>query len=575
MLLAVCTVFSTIIIMDGESSDDFDAEGDYSYIEDALEVSGSESDTVSEESSSDELHGPDVFGEARNWCEMNEHTLPRPRFPFSASAKLNFVPDEDENLLQFFEKLFSNDIVDIIVVETNRFADSYIREKPQSSTSKAWKAVTSDELMVFFALVILQSIVKKPDMKLYWSNNPMLATPFFPQTMTCRRFHHIKQFLHFEDNDSYDPQTHPNPKLNKIWPIYTKLVTNFRSMCTPEQNITIDESLLLYKGRLGWIQYIPLKRARFGIKTYLLCESKSGYVWNFLIYTGHGTLLNPEFRDHLVSMQVVLTLAEPLFGKGYCLTMDNYYNCPRLADILITHQTDVYGTLKVNRKDVPKGLQRKLNKGELIGYQRGKVAVMKWRDKKDVALLSTLHDLTKVDVQKRNKVVSKPQVVIDYNDTMGGVDRVDQHLSDYALPRKRGKKYYKKLFFHLLDLALWNSFVMYKKSHGTKTALQYRMEVIRLMFEKYYRPDANVSIRVGRPSTVQNPTRLTGRHFPEYIPATDKKANPTRVCALCAKVRDAKGKKIRKESRYYCPNCNVPLCIVPCFRVYHTKHTII
>ena len=70
-------------------------------------------------------------------------------------------------------------------------------------------------------------------------------------------------------------------------------------MYTPEANIAIDESLMLYKGRLGWVQYLPLKRARFGIKYYMLCESSSGYVWNFMIYTGQGTVFDNEFAEFL------------------------------------------------------------------------------------------------------------------------------------------------------------------------------------------------------------------------------------------------------------------------------------
>lgn len=49
---------------------------------------------------------------------------------------------------------------------------------------------------------------------------------------------------------------------------------------------------------------------------------------------------------------------------------------------------------------------------------------------------------------------------------MGGVDRLDQHLHDYPIPKKREKKYYKKIFFHLLDITVWNSFILYKKKWG-------------------------------------------------------------------------------------------------------------
>lgn len=43
---------------------------------------------------------------------------------------------------------------------------------------------------------------------------------------------------------------------------------------------------------------------------------------------------------------------------------------------------------------------------------------------------------------------------------MGGVNNVDQHLADYFTPRKRGKRYYKK-FFHLLNLDLFNPYILY------------------------------------------------------------------------------------------------------------------
>ena len=36
-------------------------------------------------------------------------------------------------------------------------------------------------------------------------------------------------------------------------------------------------------------------------------------------------------------------------------------------------------------------------------------------------------------------------------------------------------------------------------------------------------------------------------------------------CALCS------ANKIRKDTRYYCKDCDVGLCVVPCFEYYHTK----
>lgn len=67
--------------------------------------------------------------------------------------------------------------------------------------------------------------------------------------------------------------------------------------------------------------------------------------------------------------------------------------------------------------------------------------------------------------------------------------------------------------------------------------------------------------------------RLIERHFPSYVPPTPKKQAPTRYCTVCCSQRDHTGKRRQRESRYYCKTCNVGLCNVPCFEIYHTKET--
>ena len=57
------------------------------------------------------------------------------------------------------------------------------------------------------------------------------------------------------------------------------------------QNVCIDESLLLRKGRLHFKQYIPIERSRFGVKLLKLHENSSGYIYRFIIYVGKDNLL--------------------------------------------------------------------------------------------------------------------------------------------------------------------------------------------------------------------------------------------------------------------------------------------
>jgi len=94
--------------------------------------------------------------------------------------------------------------------------------------------------------------------------------------------------MHFDNNDHVG--THQGPsKLSKIYPVLSHLNTKFQSLYLPGQNIAIDDSLTLWTGRLSFRQYIPLKSSKFGIKSYELFESSSGYLWSFIIYTGKDT----------------------------------------------------------------------------------------------------------------------------------------------------------------------------------------------------------------------------------------------------------------------------------------------
>ena len=111
-----------------------------------------------------------------------------------------------------------------------------------------------------------------------------------------------------------------------------------------------------------------------------------------IIYTGKGTKMNKKYEQLPISSQIVMTLLEPLLDKGYCLTTDNFYTSPQLAELLLSHKTDCYGTVKISRKEIPAQLKtRKLQKGQVSAYRRGKVLAMKRKDKRDVCLLSAIH----------------------------------------------------------------------------------------------------------------------------------------------------------------------------------------
>ena len=78
-------------------------------------------------------------------------------------------------------------------------------------------------------------------------------------------------------------------------------------------------------------------------------------------------------------------------------------------------------------ENIPAAIKaEKLKRGDKIAYQDGKICILKWKDKKDVVTLSTIHNADMTTVQKNNGMKIVPKVVSDYNFTMGGVDKADR-----------------------------------------------------------------------------------------------------------------------------------------------------
>jgi len=145
--------------------------------------------------------------------------------------------------------------------------------------------------------------------------------------------------------------------------------------------------------------------------------------------------------------------------------------------------------------------------------------------------------------------------VLDYNKNKTGVDRSDQMLSYYTFSRET-VKWWKKLFFHLLDLAVVNAHILYKKSSKVKMSLE-------IFYEKVAEgllASAGMEIQaVGQTSSPAG--RLVGTdHFLYRIPATHGKpeGKVQRSCRVCAeKGKRQTEKTVKKFTTTYCRKCDV------------------
>jgi hypothetical protein len=103
---------------------------------------------------------------------------------------------------------------------------------------------------------------------------------------------------------------------------------------------------------------------------------------------GHG--------EGLSGRNVVKTLMQKLGGRGHIVTTDNYFTLVPLFMDLLENRTMAIGTLRGNRKYVPRSMfSKEVTKRKEIGWmdyrmhREGKVCCVVWKDKKLVVLLST------------------------------------------------------------------------------------------------------------------------------------------------------------------------------------------
>ena len=98
--------------------------------------------------------------------------------------------------------------------------------------------------------------------------------------MSRNRFQLLLCFWHFSDNESIE-----KGRLSKVKLLLHHLNDTMREIYVPDKDLSLDGSMMLWRGRLIFRQYIKNKRHKYGVKFYELCES-DGIVLRVSIYSG-------------------------------------------------------------------------------------------------------------------------------------------------------------------------------------------------------------------------------------------------------------------------------------------------
>jgi len=213
---------------------------------------------------------------------------------------------------------------------------------------KSWKTITVGYLLAFLSILMIRGAYGIRCATLFWEHPPDgISVPFVQNLMPRDNYLQMRRYIHFVDSESLprlpsDTEWHP---LQKIMPVLSTVQQQMQMAWTLGKNIVIDESMILYNGRaIQWVQYMPRKPIKHGIKVYALCCATTGVLVSFLVYTGKEYAQPSDDWTNIGVCDKLLELAGLLLaGVGRVLYTDNFYTSIPLME----HCYSKYGFLLV------------------------------------------------------------------------------------------------------------------------------------------------------------------------------------------------------------------------------------
>lgn len=469
--------------------------------------------------------GPDEEEDDDRWRNIDEEDTELPQFRFRPERDVGPQLNRTANYtpLELFQLFFSTTVIDTLVKNTN----SYGKKKCQGK-KESWVPVTAADMYSFICLVLYMGIVPLKTLKEFWRGSKLFSLPFPASVMPCRRFLAISRSLHMnnpavEAANDQKKGTMEFDRLCKIKPLYEQILEACQTFFHPYQHISIDERMVASKARFGFKQYSRNKATKWGFKLFVLADSICGYTLNFFVYGGK----DGQPTGNGISYDAVMRLLKiPFLGKGYKLYVDNFYTSPTLFLDLLKRKIWACGTIRSNVTGYPRvknnNMPEKTPRGTIRWLRKGKLLFVKWYDTREVTMCSTMHraysnDMAKRKVKSTNgqwtiKHVPIPSCIKDYNKHMGGVDLSDALIGYYNVLHKT-HRWYKTLFYHFIDIATVNAFILHKE--------MCKLQNKPVVTQKIFREQLILSLaQIGSTPCRSGPQNFMVSVFPFGVPAT-------------------------------------------------------
>lgn len=482
------------------------------------------------------------------------NTIGMREIPFTKENKVLIPVPGNNEPIDWFSVLFDDVLLERICCCTNAYAWEVFGQPtltPKSRINK-WFDLTVPELKIFIGVLLHMGTVRTNRLSDYWSKQRFFNFEAVREQISRDRWLLIMRCLHFSKNTQTNVDERNEKRLEKVDLLISTFNTIMSTIYYPGKELSIDESMMLWRGRLIFRQYIKNKKHKYGIKFYSLCEP-DGLCLNFTIYSGKGGELSGVGHTD----KVVMHLMRHRLGVGHSLYMDNFYNSVPLAAALLRESTYCTGTLRADRKYLPEEVKTAvLRTGETVARYAEGIAVGKWRDKRTVLYISTeFANEMAISHNRFGQPRQKPLAIIHYNAEMSGVDRHDQLMAYYPAEHK-SLRWYKKVFVHILQMGLINAFRLYRKSNpaAKRSLYDFRVDLVNALLPP--------KVRLQQRPVQRNPNR----HVVSKIPMLP---NKTRVSRKRCKQCRSEGRETR--TIYFCAQCDGEpgLCALACFDKWH------
>jgi hypothetical protein len=409
--------------------------------------------------------------------KKNTHSYASPPLPFTGPEPRCTHPyGRLPSVLGLFDKFWSQKMQRRIVRESNQYASEVIDEKLGTTRRGLdWRPLQLEEFRAYISICLLMGLKRLLSHRLYWTRDQLLFNcPIISRLMIRDRYEFITRCLHVENAppDVCDRSSPNYDKLHKVRWMLDEVQERFKVIWSPNQQLTVDEGMVMYKGIYCPIrQYMPKKPIRLGIKVWAAADALSKYLWDFEVYCGKtdnphdedGTPIPSETEDGgrmdevalpkgpgegSTGRNIVKELLKDLGGRGHIVTTDNFFTSVPLFLDLLENGTMATGTLRSTRKYVPRGMFAKtITKKQEIGWvdyrmhEEGKIYCAVWKDKQPVILLSTHAEPIKPHGPRlfvwrkfggRKKKVHTGPMHLQYTENMRGIDTADQLQGVYS-----------------------------------------------------------------------------------------------------------------------------------------------